>query len=76
MSKVLHRALNYTFTPIGVVQGWSPEISLISLEEEQRILELIAANTWPQGWTGTEPLTSEFEEPRDVVQLSFDCGVE
>ena len=51
-----------------------PEISLISPEEEQRILELIAANTWPQGWTGTEPLASEFEEPRDVVQLSLDCG--
>src|SRR5215472_6414376 len=30
------------------VQG-VPEISLISAEEEARILELIAANTWPQG---------------------------
>lgn len=51
-----------------------PEISLISLEEEQRILELIAANTWPQGWTGDEPLASEFEEPVPTptcVQLPF-----
>jgi DNA sulfur modification protein DndC len=32
-----------------------PLISLVSEEEERRILELIAANTWPQGWTGTEP---------------------
>jgi len=60
---------------LACIQGMEP-ISLISLEEEQRILELIVANTWPQGWTGTEPLASEFEEPRDVVQLSFDCEVE
>ncbi len=32
-----------------------PVISLISTEEERRILELIEANTWPQGWTGKEP---------------------
>ena len=32
-----------------------PIISLISSEEEQRILELIEANTWPEGWTGEEP---------------------
>ncbi len=32
-----------------------PPISLISEEEERRILELIEANTWPQGWTGSEP---------------------
>jgi DNA sulfur modification protein DndC len=31
-----------------------PEISLINAEEEARILELIAANTWPQRWDGTE----------------------
>jgi len=30
-------------------------VSLIDSEEERRILELIAANTWPQGWTGNEP---------------------
>ena len=32
-----------------------PTISLISLEEENRILELIEANTWPEGWSGEEP---------------------
>ncbi len=32
-----------------------PPISLVSEEEERRILELIEANTWPQGWTGSEP---------------------
>ncbi len=31
-----------------------PLIDLINAEEEARIHELIAANTWPQGWDGTE----------------------
>jgi DNA sulfur modification protein DndC len=31
-----------------------PMIDLINLEEETRIRELIAANTWPQKWDGTE----------------------
>jgi DNA sulfur modification protein DndC len=51
-----------------------PEVSLISLEEEQRILELIAANTWPRDWTGNEPLASEFQEPveePDFIQLTW-----
>jgi DNA sulfur modification protein DndC len=33
-----------------------PRISLINPEEEARILELIAANTWPNKWTGDELL--------------------
>jgi len=36
-------------------QDGRPLISLIDAEEELRILELIGANTWPQGWTGNEP---------------------
>ncbi len=32
-----------------------PEIDLINNEEETRIRELIAANTWPEKWDGTEP---------------------
>jgi DNA sulfur modification protein DndC len=32
-----------------------PEISLINAEEEARIRELIAMETWPQGWDGDEP---------------------
>lgn len=32
-----------------------PEISLIDAEEEARIRELIALETWPQGWDGDEP---------------------
>jgi DNA sulfur modification protein DndC len=33
-----------------------PEVSLINEEEELRILELIDANTWPNGWSGLEDL--------------------
>jgi DNA sulfur modification protein DndC len=32
-----------------------PEISLINTEEEARIRELIALETWPDGWDGDEP---------------------
>lgn len=32
-----------------------PRIDLINAEEEARIRELVAAETWPQGWTGDEP---------------------
>lgn len=32
-----------------------PEISLLNAEEEARIRELIAAETWPDGWEGDEP---------------------
>jgi DNA sulfur modification protein DndC len=30
------------------------DYTLIDTEEHERILELIAANTWPNRWTGTE----------------------
>lgn len=32
-----------------------PTIDLLDGEEEARIRELIAAKTWPEGWTGEEP---------------------
>jgi DNA sulfur modification protein DndC len=32
-----------------------PLVDLINAEEEARIRELIALNTWPQKWTGDEP---------------------
>ncbi|MBB3012040.1 hypothetical protein [Cupriavidus alkaliphilus] len=32
-----------------------PEINQIDAEEEARIRELIALQTWPQGWDGGEP---------------------
>ncbi|MDB5978693.1 MAG: phosphoadenosine phosphosulfate reductase [Nevskia sp.] len=35
-----------------------PEIDLINIEEEARIRELIALETWPQGWDGDEPIAT------------------
>jgi DNA sulfur modification protein DndC len=69
------KAIQSEVNALACVQGMEP-ISLISPEEEQRIIELIEANTWPRDWTGAEPLASEFEEPveePDFVQLSLDC---
>jgi len=34
------------------------EVDLINAEEEEKIRELIAAETWPNGWDGTEQLAS------------------
>lgn len=42
-----------------------PEQWVIPPADERRIRELVAANTWPQGWTGTEPGADEFEVPRE-----------
>lgn len=39
-----------------------PELSLINAEEQSRIEELIAANTWPQGWGGDEVRGDELYE--------------
>ncbi|MFC4158261.1 phosphoadenosine phosphosulfate reductase domain-containing protein [Chitinimonas lacunae] len=41
-----------------------PLIDLLNPEEEARIRELIAAETWPQGWGGDEPLATV---PLDIV---------
>lgn len=40
---------------INASRAGSPELDLINREEQARIEELIAANTWPNGWDGTEP---------------------
>lgn len=44
---------------IAACEQGMPEVFLIDAEEEARIRELIAANTWPNGWTGTEPRADE-----------------
>lgn len=42
------------------VQGDAgPAIDILNREEESRIRELIAANTWPKRWTGTEPIADQ-----------------
>ena len=38
----------------GATQAGQPEISLINAEELARIKELVAAETWPEKWHGTE----------------------
>ncbi|MBZ5761558.1 phosphoadenosine phosphosulfate reductase family protein [Rhizobium sp. VS19-DR104.2] len=39
-------------------------INILDIEEEARIRELIAAETWPQGWDGDEPTA---DTPMDTV---------
>lgn len=39
-----------------------PKIDILNAEECSRIKELIAANTWPDKWTGTEPRGDELYE--------------
>jgi DNA sulfur modification protein DndC len=68
------KAIQDKVNMLAQAQGMPP-ISLISPDEEGRILELIAANTWPQGWSGKEPLAALFQEPRKepaVIQLSWE----
>jgi DNA sulfur modification protein DndC len=56
-----------------------PFLSLINSDEQARIEELIAANTWPQKWDGTEILGSEVYEmtgPGGTKQLVLPLGWE
>jgi DNA sulfur modification protein DndC len=41
-----------------------PEIDILNAEEESRIRELISLETWPKGWTGSEPTA---DTPLDTV---------
>lgn len=41
-----------------------PVIDILNAEEDARIRELIAAETWPQGWAGDEPTA---DTPMDTV---------
>lgn len=43
---------------INAAAGSMPHVVLINPEEHARILQLIEAKTWPDGWDGTEPLAS------------------
>jgi DNA sulfur modification protein DndC len=45
----IQRAVN-----MAACEQGRPEISLINYEELDRIRELMAANTWPDGWDGDE----------------------
>lgn len=48
----------------AAVERGRPLIDLIDVEEEARIRELIASNTWPNGWGGDEPTA---DTPMDAV---------
>jgi DNA sulfur modification protein DndC len=39
-----------------------PRLDLLNGEEEARIRELIEAETWPNRWTGDEPLATELQD--------------
>lgn len=54
----IQRAVNDAASILG-----RPGIDLLSNEEEARVRDLIALGTWPEGWTGTEP----------VADLPFDA---
>ncbi len=41
-----------------------PGVDVLNAEEEARVRELIAANTWPDGWEGDEPTA---DTPMDAV---------
>ena len=48
-----------------------PAVDILNAEEEARIRELIAAETWPQGWSGEEPRADELMDkvsPGGAVQ--------
>lgn len=47
----------------AVAQG-RPLVDILNPEEEARIRELIASNTWPQKWTGDEPRA---DVPQDII---------
>lgn len=48
-------------------------VNLLDAEEEARIRELIAAKTWPQRWTGDEPLASTpFEDEGQTLLFGED----
>lgn len=51
----------------AVAQG-RPRIDILNSEEEARIRALVAANTWPDKWSGSEP------RARDLHDLHFDDG--
>jgi len=54
-----------------------PTIDLINAVEHARILELIEANTWPNGWTGDEPRADaiiDYVVSRELVQPTWIDG--
>lgn len=62
----------------GAKQAGEPPYSLITAEEEVRVLDLIDAATWPDGWEGTEPradvMLPEWNRDGSIQHLLFNEG--
>lgn len=57
--RAIQRAVNEAAVTLG-----RPTIDILNEEETRRIVELIAAQTWPDGWDGTE---SHADVPLDKI---------
>jgi DNA sulfur modification protein DndC len=64
----------------GAALAGKPAYSLINDVEQARIHDLVAAGTWPDGWSGTEPVANEeYEDWRadgSVLRSMFGLEVE
>ena len=59
----------------GAVHG-RPRIDILNAEEEARIRELWALNTWPERWTGNEPTgDAPFDDGNPVQQMLLEALV-
>lgn len=58
MGPLTFKARRMGLAKIKDIQGRAG-VDLINADEETRILELIEAETWPNGWSGTEPVANE-----------------
>lgn len=62
----------------AAIERGLPLIDILNNEEVARIEELIAANTWPQKWTGNEPRADEpyIEDDNSGQEWLFDMSLE
>lgn len=62
----IQQAVNMGAAPAG-----APFVELINWEERVRILELIDAQTWPQGWEGDEQIGDEWGREKMALGLGL-----
>ena len=55
-------------TRVNAAAGTRPKLDLLNGEEAGMIRRLVADNTWPDGWTGSEPRADQLLAGRFVVQ--------
>ena len=56
---------------LGANVGGRPRIDILNDEECDRILDLVEAKTWPDGWAGDEPIATE---PLDASTRMAQCS--